>query len=152
MGKKAPNFIAKLYVIVSDKASDHIISWTPCLTQVLVHNILEFERSILVGNFKNKDFRSFFRQLALYKFIRTSDGRKTRGKGLDTYCLFHHKFFNPLRPADINLIQRCSNYSYIPVSRRIRAVLSDLPSSRQQSAVPEYQGYQENIYASTLLF
>ncbi|KAJ9076396.1 hypothetical protein DSO57_1026678 [Entomophthora muscae] len=35
--------------MVSEKASDHIISWKPCLTQVLVHNILEFEQSILVG-------------------------------------------------------------------------------------------------------
>ncbi|KAJ9052817.1 hypothetical protein DSO57_1037602 [Entomophthora muscae] len=131
MGKHmAPAFIIKLYDIISEQIYKDIITWDCSLTEVRISNVAKFENEVLSKHFKNKDFRSFFRQLALYEFVRTSDGRKTRGMGLDTHCSFAHRFFSPLRPLDIHLIRRCKNYNYRPKRQRPRAMLSELPSSR----------------------
>ncbi|KAJ9055282.1 hypothetical protein DSO57_1005388 [Entomophthora muscae] len=50
--------------------------------------------------------KSFFRQLNLYGFTRTYDGRKSRGKGLDMHCSFYHANFTQLGDIDMTLIRR----------------------------------------------
>ncbi|KAJ9058470.1 Heat shock factor protein 3 [Entomophthora muscae] len=43
--------------------------------------------------FKNANLASFFRQLKIYGFERTSDGRKFRGSGRNAFCQFQHPHF-----------------------------------------------------------
>ncbi|KAJ9085005.1 hypothetical protein DSO57_1018439 [Entomophthora muscae] len=57
-------------------------------------------------HFKNANIGSFFRQLNLYGFKRSSDGRKFRGRGRDNWCHFQHPYLLLSDPTALAKIQR----------------------------------------------
>jgi len=66
--KQIPAFIWKLYNMVEDPASSHVISWTPTGGSFVVASPMEFQEVILPKFFKHSNFSSFVRQLNLYGF------------------------------------------------------------------------------------
>ncbi|KAJ9078182.1 Flocculation suppression protein, variant 2 [Entomophthora muscae] len=71
-----------------------------------IHSIREFQNNLLHSYFKHQNIESFFRQLNLYGFKRTTDGRKVRGKGIDACCSFKHQYFIRDKPELIGYIKR----------------------------------------------
>ncbi|KAJ9055287.1 hypothetical protein DSO57_1005402 [Entomophthora muscae] len=120
MKKATPaQFLAELHGLLSDGSYNHIISWNETGNDIVFSNVGIFETQVLQKHFKNKTANSFFRQLKLYGFKRTYDGRKSRGKGLDMHSSFHHDKFTKHVPLDLSLIRRCKSKSnYVPVVTR----------------------------------
>jgi hypothetical protein len=89
-GSHSPSFFPKkLYEMLQDAevlGFDHIISWLPCGTGLKVHSQKDFENSGIVSRyFKQTRYKSFQKQLNLYRFRRTPDGPK---KGSYSHHLF----------------------------------------------------------------
>jgi hypothetical protein len=53
---------------------EDIISWLPCGTMFKVHNIKKFSELVLPSYFRRGRYKSFLRQLNLYKFHRVTTG------------------------------------------------------------------------------
>ncbi|KAI0225291.1 Flocculation suppression protein, partial [Massospora cicadina] len=85
-------------------------------TGFIIHNIGMFETLLMKRHFRNANMASFFRQLKIYGFIRTSDGRKTRGQGLNAWCRFQHIHFNPGNYAGLIHIRRQASRNRAPSS------------------------------------
>ena len=72
------SFPYKLYELLEDAETqgfDHIVSWLPCGTALKVHSQRRFEEEgIMSRYFKQTRYKSFQKQLNLYKFQRTPDG------------------------------------------------------------------------------
>ena len=49
---------------------NHIISWLPCGTKFKIHDKQQFVNVFVEENFRHKRFKSFLRQLSMYKFQR----------------------------------------------------------------------------------
>ncbi|XP_046842486.1 heat shock factor protein 1-like isoform X2 [Xenia sp. Carnegie-2017] len=63
-----PAFLAKLWKLVDDPSSDHLISWSSDEASFIVHDQVTFSREILPKYFKHNNFASFVRQLNMYGF------------------------------------------------------------------------------------
>ena len=97
---QAKPFLAKLYKLVSDPATDHIIAFTPGGDALVVQNTEAFAQELLPLHFKHNNFSSFVRQLNTYGFSKVHpDG-----------WVFAHLHFRRDAPKQITLIQRKSSH------------------------------------------
>lgn len=70
-------FPYRLHKVVSDAelmGYQHIISWMPCGTMFKVHHVEAFATYILPRICRHSKYKSFLRQLSMYKFRRTTSG------------------------------------------------------------------------------
>uniref|UniRef100_A0A061RKS9 Heat shock transcription factor, other eukaryote n=1 Tax=Tetraselmis sp. GSL018 TaxID=582737 RepID=A0A061RKS9_9CHLO len=67
-----PPFLTKTYDIVSDPATDDIVSWSEDGRSFTVWKPMEFARDLLPKNFKHNNFSSFVRQLNTYGFRKVN--------------------------------------------------------------------------------
>eukprot|EP00300_Choanocystis_sp_HF-7_P036773 c52689_g1_i1.p1 GENE.c52689_g1_i1~~c52689_g1_i1.p1 ORF type:complete len:284 (+),score=49.08 c52689_g1_i1:355-1206(+) len=67
-GQRVPEFLTKLYGLVSDAATDDVISWNDDGTSLVIHDVAELEASLLGQYYKHSNMKSFHRQLSLYQF------------------------------------------------------------------------------------
>ena len=52
-------FLQKLYAVIHDEGSDHIISWDKSGSNILIKDIELFEKTILISTFRATKFSSF---------------------------------------------------------------------------------------------
>ncbi|KAI0243679.1 stress-responsive transcription factor hsf1 [Massospora cicadina] len=95
-----------MYSLLSDPNYSYALSWDVASKGFIIHNIGFFESNVMRKHFRNTSIASFFRQLNLYGFKRTSDSRKFRGRGRDSWCRFQHDHFSPGNINDLSLIKR----------------------------------------------
>jgi len=115
-GAMPPPFLTKLFDLVSDTATDDLVSWTPEGTTFTVHKPNEFARDVLPQYFKHNNFSSFVRQLNQYGFHKQDPDRWTFG---------HKSFRRGYRDGLVGISRRRSS--------RVPIVLSD-PSVAQAVA------------------
>ncbi|XP_055991996.1 heat shock factor protein 4 [Sorex fumeus] len=63
-----PAFLGKLWALVGDPATDHLIRWSPSGTSFLVGDQNRFAKEVLPQYFKHSNMASFVRQLNMYGF------------------------------------------------------------------------------------
>nr|XP_020031324.1 heat shock factor protein 4 isoform X2 [Castor canadensis] len=63
-----PAFLGKLWALVGDPATDHLIRWSPSGTSFLVSDQSRFAKEVLPQYFKHSNMASFVRQLNMYGF------------------------------------------------------------------------------------
>jgi len=68
--KRLPPFVEKLYAMVDDPKTDHIIVWSSS-DSFVVHRVEELTADILPVYFKHSNFCSFLRQINTYGFTKT---------------------------------------------------------------------------------
>ncbi|KAM0894869.1 hypothetical protein ACQ4PT_024195 [Festuca glaucescens] len=68
-------FLTKVYEMVSDPATDAVISWTKAGSSFVVWDAHAFERDHLGRHFKHGNFSSFIRQLNTYGFRKVDPDR-----------------------------------------------------------------------------
>ena len=63
-------FLDQLYDIVNDESTDHLIKWNPDGEEhgFIIFDPKQLETEIISKHFKQKDLKSFVRQLNLYEF------------------------------------------------------------------------------------
>ncbi|KAJ9052820.1 Flocculation suppression protein [Entomophthora muscae] len=128
-------FISTLFTLISDPSNSELIAWDPCGLGFIIYNIAMFETNLMKQHFKNTSMSSFFRQLNLYSFKRTSDGRKFRGRGQNSWCRFYHMHFSPGNIHDLPLIKRqkpkSADHTYCP---KIQTYLDPVPLQSDPSS------------------
>ncbi|XP_007457359.1 PREDICTED: heat shock factor protein 4 isoform X2 [Lipotes vexillifer] len=63
-----PAFLGKLWALVGDAGTDHLIRWSPSGTSFLVSDQSRFAKEVLPQYFKHSNMASFVRQLNMYGF------------------------------------------------------------------------------------
>ncbi|XP_004460939.1 heat shock factor protein 4 isoform X2 [Dasypus novemcinctus] len=63
-----PAFLGKLWALVGDPGTDHLIRWSPSGTSFLVGDQSRFAKEVLPQYFKHSNMASFVRQLNMYGF------------------------------------------------------------------------------------
>ncbi|XP_049643375.1 heat shock factor protein 4 [Suncus etruscus] len=63
-----PAFLGKLWALVGDPGTDHLIRWSPNGTSFLVGDQSRFAKEVLPHYFKHSNMASFVRQLNMYGF------------------------------------------------------------------------------------
>ncbi|XP_034651293.1 heat shock factor protein isoform X2 [Drosophila subobscura] len=68
MGSGVPAFLAKLWRLVDDTDTNHLICWTKDGHSFVIQNQAQFARELLPLNYKHNNMASFIRQLNMYGF------------------------------------------------------------------------------------
>ena len=63
-----PAFLAKLWKMVDDPETNHLIEWGDEGNSFVIHNHGEFEQTLLPYYYKHSNMASFVRQLNMYGF------------------------------------------------------------------------------------
>ncbi|KAJ9084066.1 hypothetical protein DSO57_1028117 [Entomophthora muscae] len=132
-------FVSKLYEILSAKENREIIRWDLDGIGFTIFSVPQFEEKIIKKHFKHKTITSFFRQLNLYDFERTSDGRKTRGKPGMGQCSFRHKFFTSCSPHNLSQVRRQLTKKGLK-KLKIHPTLAFVPTENSSALPPKEYG------------
>ncbi|CAG9760361.1 unnamed protein product [Ceutorhynchus assimilis] len=103
-----PAFLTKLWKIVNDPETDHLIGWRQCGNTFIIHNQAQFWYELLPLYFKHNNMSSFVRQLNLYGFHKVSSlencglAEKDDVKSIQ----FHHPYFQRDEPELLKKIKR----------------------------------------------
>ena len=104
LASNVPAFLAKLWKMVDDPSTDHLISWGDLGNSFVIHNQAEFSQSLLPYYYKHSNMASFVRQLNMYGFHKVvgveAGGLKSER---DQEMEFAHPYF--LRGQEILLGQ-----------------------------------------------
>jgi hypothetical protein len=81
---------------------EDILSWLPCGTMFKVHNVKKFSELVMPSYFRRGRYKSFLRQLNLYKFHRvTTGGDEDQRRGA-----YKHPWFRRNQDDMIGMIRR----------------------------------------------
>ncbi|XP_055476864.1 heat shock factor protein 4 isoform X3 [Psammomys obesus] len=89
-----PAFLGKLWALVGDPGTDHLIRWSPSGTSFLVSDQSRFAKEVLPQYFKHSNMASFVRQLNMYGFrkvVSIEQGGLLRPER--DHVEFHHPSF-----------------------------------------------------------
>ncbi|KAJ0182498.1 hypothetical protein K1T71_001867 [Dendrolimus kikuchii] len=68
IGASVPAFLGKLWKLVNDSETNHLISWSPGGKTFVIQNQADFARELLPLYYKHNNMASFIRQLNMYGF------------------------------------------------------------------------------------
>ncbi|KAL4712650.1 hypothetical protein ACJJTC_007947 [Scirpophaga incertulas] len=68
IGASVPAFLGKLWKLVNDSETNHLISWSPGGKTFVIKNQADFSRELLPLYYKHNNMASFIRQLNMYGF------------------------------------------------------------------------------------
>ncbi|OZJ05236.1 hypothetical protein BZG36_02298 [Bifiguratus adelaidae] len=88
-----PDFVKKLYRMLSDDTYSHIVSWGSNGSTFVVKEPNEFAKHILPKHFKHSNFASFVRQLNKYDFHKLRNGEEANRIYGEQAWEFHHPKF-----------------------------------------------------------
>jgi hypothetical protein len=91
----------------AQNGKEDLISWLPCGTKLMIRNQRDFAETIMSKYCRHSKYKSFLRQLSMYKFQRISSGPD---KGA-----YHHPHFLRHRMDLADLINR-ENIQSVPAS------------------------------------
>eukprot|EP00096_Caligus_rogercresseyi_P011998 TRINITY_DN489_c1_g1_i1.p1 TRINITY_DN489_c1_g1~~TRINITY_DN489_c1_g1_i1.p1 ORF type:complete len:456 (+),score=196.40 TRINITY_DN489_c1_g1_i1:548-1915(+) len=94
VSSNVPAFLAKLWKMVDDPSTDHLIDWSEEGNSFIIHNQADFAQRLLPYYYKHSNLASFVRQLNMYGFHKVlgidSGGLKSeRGDQME----FAHTYF-----------------------------------------------------------
>ncbi|KAJ9061798.1 hypothetical protein DSO57_1017040 [Entomophthora muscae] len=143
-GQSVAAFISNLYQLLNSETYPTTITWNKDSPGFTIHDAKAFEE-IVCRHFRNASAKSFYRQLQIYGFKRTSDRRRTR-RTTQTYdASFHHNHFNPNRPDELVLIRRetlkpSSKFKYFhykpKTQEKDNSACKILPKQEQDEEIP----------------
>lgn len=105
--RQSSKFVYKLFRMVGDPDYQHLISWNPNGTSVMVCNFDDFAKEVLGKHFKHSNFSSFIRQLNMYGFYKVNKTPRGHRQSVDPQIWeFSHPKFLRGRPDLLDDIRR----------------------------------------------
>jgi len=129
--KSTPAFLLKTFNMVSDPATNHVVSWNEKGDAFIVKNEHEFAVNVLPVYFRHKNFSSFVRQLNFYGF------RKRSNK--NSYSQFSHPLFLRGQVEKLKLIHRKT--ADASLSSNVKEAISSL-----QTQVSELKEQYDHVW------
>ncbi|KAH8402052.1 hypothetical protein KR009_009488 [Drosophila setifemur] len=106
IGSGVPAFLAKLWRLVDDADTNHLICWTKDGHSFVIQNQAQFARELLPLNYKHNNMASFIRQLNMYGFHKITS-IDNGGLRFDRDEIeFSHPFFKRNSPYLLDQIKR----------------------------------------------
>ncbi|XP_017093715.2 heat shock factor protein isoform X2 [Drosophila bipectinata] len=106
IGSGVPAFLAKLWRLVDDGDTNHLICWTKDGNSFVIQNQAQFARELLPLNYKHNNMASFIRQLNMYGFHKITS-IDNGGLRFDRDEIeFSHPFFKRNSPFLLDQIKR----------------------------------------------
>lgn len=84
--EKSQNFIRKLYMMVDDPATNHVVRWTKNCDAFIVFDFCAFKNTVLTQYFPDVKYISYHRYLNKYGFFRLNAKH-------ETIRVFGHPYF-----------------------------------------------------------
>ncbi|ORE19177.1 hypothetical protein BCV71DRAFT_178091 [Rhizopus microsporus] len=111
--RSVPAFLHKLFNMVNDPSTDHLIRWSAEGTSFLVEGHEEFARTVLPRFYKHNTFASFVRQLNMYDFHKIPHVKQgvliNRDNSNNEIWEFSNSHFQRSRPDLLVLVTRKRN-------------------------------------------
>ncbi|KAI5477103.1 hypothetical protein MNV49_006831 [Pseudohyphozyma bogoriensis] len=106
-GAGAGAFVYKVYYMLLDVSSQHLIAFTDAGTSFVVSNIVLFAKEVLPKHFKHNNFSSFVRQLNMYGFHKVNKTPRGQARNAETQAWeFNHPLFIRGKPQQLDAIKR----------------------------------------------
>ncbi|KAB1274258.1 Heat shock factor protein 4 [Camelus dromedarius] len=138
-----PAFLGKLWALVGDPGTDHLIRWSPSGTSFLVSDQSRFAKEVLPQYFKHSNMASFVRQLNMYGFrkvVSIEQGGLLRPER--DHVEFQHPSFVRGREQLLERVRR-----KVPAARRRRHRWRPEDMGRLLGEVQALRGVQESTEA-----
>ncbi|RKP21794.1 hypothetical protein ROZALSC1DRAFT_26818 [Rozella allomycis CSF55] len=135
--KTVPAFLNKLYNMVSDSSSSHLIRWSDSGNSFIVTKPDDFSREVLPRFFKHGNFTSFVRQLNMYGFHKVphlQQGVLIAGDNTPDYWEFANDLFKKNKPELLCFLKRKTGKesSDEKESMDVKMLLNELSTIKQQ--------------------
>ncbi|KAJ3639734.1 hypothetical protein Zmor_003075 [Zophobas morio] len=101
-----PAFLGKLWKMVNDPSTDHLICWSPSGTSFVIPNQAQFWYELLPLYYKHNNMSSFVRQLNMYGFHKLSTVENGTMDSDKDEIQFSHPFFLRDQPELLRNIKR----------------------------------------------
>ncbi|KAF7304737.1 Transcriptional factor [Mycena kentingensis (nom. inval.)] len=126
---RIPAFLNKLYEMVNDQKTNHLIEWAQDGDSFFVHNQEQFAREVLPHWFKHQNFASFVRQLNMYGFHKVPHLQQgvLKSDAEVEFWNFEHTSFRRGQPDLLCLIQRKKGPANAPEEDKGDAATAGLP-------------------------
>lgn len=101
-----PAFLGKLWKMVNDPATDHLICWSPAGNSFIIQNQAQFWYELLPLYYKHNNMSSFVRQLNMYGFHKMSTVENGTMDADKDENQFYHPYFQKEQPELLVNIKR----------------------------------------------
>ncbi|XP_064215451.1 heat shock factor protein isoform X2 [Tribolium castaneum] len=101
-----PAFLGKLWKMVNDPSTDHLICWSPSGTSFVIPNQAQFWYELLPLYYKHNNMSSFVRQLNMYGFHKMSTVENGTMDSDKDEIQFSHPYFLKDQPELLRNIKR----------------------------------------------
>ncbi|XP_018573160.1 heat shock factor protein isoform X2 [Anoplophora glabripennis] len=101
-----PAFLGKLWKMVNDPATDHLICWSPAGNSFIIQNQAQFWYELLPLYYKHNNMSSFVRQLNMYGFHKMSTVENGTMDADKDENQFYHPYFQKDQPEILVNIKR----------------------------------------------
>ncbi|KAL3289633.1 hypothetical protein HHI36_023042 [Cryptolaemus montrouzieri] len=142
-----PAFLTKLWKMVSDPKTDHLICWGSSGNSFIILNQVQFWYELLPLYYKHNNMSSFVRQLNMYGFHKVSSVENgSLADGEKDEVQFFHMYFQKGSPELLKLIKRkvtvskhTENTNQLLKGEDLSKVLSDVKQLRGRQASVDSQ-------------
>nr|XP_023019006.1 heat shock factor protein-like isoform X2 [Leptinotarsa decemlineata] len=101
-----PAFLGKLWKMVNDPNTDHLICWSPAGNSFVIQNQAQFWYELLPLYYKHNNMSSFVRQLNMYGFHKLSTVENGTMDTEKDEIQFFHRYFQKDQPDLLQNIKR----------------------------------------------
>ncbi|KAK9890379.1 hypothetical protein WA026_010471 [Henosepilachna vigintioctopunctata] len=142
-----PAFLIKLWKMVSDTQTNHLICWSPSGKNFIILNQVQFWYELLPLYYKHNNMSSFVRQLNMYGFHKVSPAENDSVlEGEKDEVQFFHANFQKGKPELLKLIKRkvtvskhAESSNQVLKGEELSKVLSDVKQLRGKQASVDHQ-------------
>ncbi|KRT84852.1 hypothetical protein AMK59_1172, partial [Oryctes borbonicus] len=140
-----PAFLSKLWRMVNDPTTDHLISWSSGGKSFIIQNQAQFWYELLPVYYKHNNMSSFVRQLNMYGFHKMSTVENGAMDIEKDEIQFFHQYFQKDQPELLKLIKRKVTGTKVVGGTPVQNVIKSDDLSKVLSDVKHLRGRQASV-------
>ncbi|KAJ8983523.1 hypothetical protein NQ317_012014 [Molorchus minor] len=139
-----PAFLGKLWKMVNDPSTDHLICWSPAGNSFVIQNQAHFWYELLPLYYKHNNMSSFVRQLNMYGFHKMSTVENGTMDSDKDEIQFYHPYFQKGQPGLLRMIKRKVTTSKT-TENNVQNILKQDDIVKVLTDVKQLKGRQSNL-------